>query len=120
MYKNKFYFFIEFIIGFILLLISLFILFHPSMMIFSMRILGITILFNGLYMVWKQRNNKTGIILSLFVGIILSFLLYLLPYLSFFLHFIYVSRVYPNLSLTTYINKTIFPIVLLFYYQVYF
>lgn len=72
MYKNKFYFFIEFIIGFILLLISLFILFHPSMMIFSMRILGIIILFNGLYMVWKQRNNKTGIILSLFVGIILS------------------------------------------------
>ena len=72
MYKNKFYFFIEFIIGFILLFISLFILLHPSMMIFSMKILGIIILLNGLYMIWKQRKNKTGMILSLFVGIILS------------------------------------------------
>lgn len=76
--QNKFYFFIEFIIGFILLLLSLFIFVFGKYFFYnSIRLFGLIIIFNALFGLFeyykKSKKNLLNITLSIIVGFFFCF-----------------------------------------------
>ena len=77
--QNKFYFFIEFIIGFILFLFNLFIFTSGKYFFYnSIRLFGFIIIFNAFYALFeyykKSKRNILNIILSILVGCFFCFI----------------------------------------------